>query len=46
MLPCWHNDGLDWTGLDWTGMVNDDVGTAILGCLDVELKVGCLLKVG
>ena len=28
----------------WYGMVNDDVGSSILGCLDVELKVGCLLK--
>ena len=26
-------------------MVNDDVGSWILGRLDVELKVGCLLKV-
>ena len=40
MLPSWHNDGVD-----WIGKVNDDVGSSILGCLDVELKVGCLLKV-
>ena len=39
MLPSWHNDGVDWIGI-----VNDDVGGSILGCLDVEVQVGCLHK--